>query len=228
MSEETNTEQVEQAADAQSEQSESTPSIDQLMGQLSQLTESVNKLEANNKALVNEKKAEAEKRKAAEESARLAQMEKDKEEGNFKALFEAQQAENKRLTDAMSERDKEKAQVNKFSFAEKQALSVSKQDANRTKMLASLIDAQLQEVDGEYRVTDSKGNLTVSTVEQLMQQLSETHSFLFDGNGSTGSGAVGGVIDTPAETTNKAATEAKKKGDVVGYLNAAMGKKVNK
>ena len=58
-------------------------------------------------------------------------------------------------------------------------------------MLAAQIQSRLSLVDGEIRVLDGTGNLTVSTIEELTSSIKAEYPFLVDGSQAAGGGAIG-------------------------------------
>ena len=64
-------------------------------------------------------------------------------------------------------------------------------DTARAKLLTEQIQSRLSLVDGEVRVLDANGNLTVSTINELTNSIKSEYPFLIDGSKSTGGGATG-------------------------------------
>ena len=60
----------------------------------------------------------------------------------------------------------------------------------RAKLLQREISQRLTLVDGELRVTDEAGQLTVSSLEDLTGSIVKNYPFLVDGNQAQGGGAV--------------------------------------
>ena len=71
------------------------------------------------------------------------------------------------------------------------AASLTK-DTARANLLSQQISSRLSLVDGEVRVLDTNGNLTVSSVEELTQSIKAEYPFLVDGSQAAGGGATGG------------------------------------
>ena len=73
-----------------------------------------------------------------------------------------------------------------------QVASELTKDVARAKLLTEQISSRLSLVDGEIRVLDVNGNLTVSTVQELTQSIKAEYPFLVDGSQAAGGGATGG------------------------------------
>lgn len=153
-----------------------------------QIEEQVAGLKAKNEELLNEKrKAQQEKEKidaeAKAERERIAQ-----ENGQFKELYESQKEEANQLRDTIEKMNQSVAQQKVQSEAQRLASSLTK-DVARAKLLEKEIGQRLQLVEGEVKVVDESGQLTVSTLDDLSATIKQSYPFLVDGSQAQGGGA---------------------------------------
>jgi len=153
-----------------------------------QIEEQVAGLKAKNEELL------AEKRKAQQEKERIdaeAKSERERvaqENGQFKDLYEAQKQEASQLRQTIEEMNKSVAQQKVQSEAQRLASSLTK-DVARAKLLEKEIGQRLQLVEGEVKVVDENGQLTVSTLDDLSATIKQSYPFLVDGSQAQGGGA---------------------------------------
>ena len=74
------------------------------------------------------------------------------------------------------------------SESSKLASSLTK-DVMKAKILEQQFSQRLQIVDGELRIVDDRGQLTVQTLNDLTQSVKESYPFLIDGSQATGGSA---------------------------------------
>ena len=74
------------------------------------------------------------------------------------------------------------------SESSKLASSLTK-DVMKAKILEQQFSQRLQIVDGELRVVDDRGQLTVQTLNDLTKSIKESYPFLTDGSLATGGSA---------------------------------------
>jgi membrane-associated HD superfamily phosphohydrolase len=137
--------------------------------------------------LAEKKKVQAE-REQAREMARMEAEEKAKAENNYKELFESRTEENNQLRQTI---DKMNADIQKQKISE-QAVKLAAQltkDTGRAQLLQKEFSQRLALVDGELRVTDPSGQLTVSSLEDLVNSVKTDYPFLVDGIQASGGGA---------------------------------------
>ena len=150
--------------------------------------------------LLGEKKSATQKANDLEESSRLAEEARQKEKGEFKALYEQSQASleaernsNKTWKEQLQLRDvKEKAG--------RIGNDLSKTDTKRAEVLADYA-AKFAKHDGE-QVTYEIGGIEVSA-DKLKEHLTKEYPFLVDGNGSSGGGATGARGGAASDKTAK-------------------------
>lgn len=153
-----------------------------------QIEEQVQGLKAKNEELL------AEKRRAQQEKEKIdaeAKAERERiaaENGQFKELYESQKEEANQLRSTIEQMNQAVAQQKVQSEAQRLASSLTK-DVARAKLLEKEIGQRLQLVDGEVKVVDESGQLTVSTLDDLSATIKQSYPFLVDGSQAQGGGA---------------------------------------
>jgi hypothetical protein len=147
-------------------------------------------LKAKVDELLDEKKAEAEKRRQAEEAAKLAKEEKAKKEGDYKSLYESYESKLSELQNQIKERDERaaKSEIERHAMA----LAADLAEGPNQKILSRFIADRLRYEDG-VKVTDKDGKLTISNLDQLKEEFRTSSDFaaLVIGSKATGGGASG-------------------------------------
>jgi len=145
-------------------------------------------LKAKNDELLAEKKAA---QRAKEEIDAKANAEKERlaqENGQYQELYESQKQEANVLRKKIEEMNAMAVRQQVTSEATKIAGTLTK-DVSKAKLLEEKISQRLTLLDGEIRVTDGSGQLTVSTLEDLVSTVRNDYPFLIDGTQATGGGA---------------------------------------
>lgn len=141
--------------------------------------------------LLTEKKTVQQKALEAEELARQETAEKLKKANDYEQLYNSSESERQKAADELATLKANLQQQQVASQASKVASQLTK-DTARAKLLSEQISSRLSLVDGEVRVLDANGNLTVSSVEELTQSIKAEYPFLVDGSQAAGGGATGG------------------------------------
>jgi len=141
--------------------------------------------------LLTEKKTVQQKAMEAEELARQETAEKLKKANDYEQLYNSSESERQKAADELATLKANLQQQQVASQATKVASQLTK-DTARAKLLSEQISSRLSLVDGEVRVLDANGNLTVSSVEELTQSIKAEYPFLVDGSQAAGGGATGG------------------------------------
>jgi len=141
--------------------------------------------------LLTEKKTVQQKALEAEELARQETAEKLKKANDYEQLYNSSESERQKAADELATLKANLQQQQVASQATKVASQLTK-DTARAKLLSEQISSRLSLVDGEVRVLDTNGNLTVSSVEELTQSIKAEYPFLVDGSQAAGGGATGG------------------------------------
>lgn len=154
----------------------------------SQLT----KVLAKNDELLTETKNAKEKKRLADEQILLEQNDAAKKKGDFEQLHKSAMDENAKLKDSILSRDKKDASNAVNSAAMK--LSITMADGDNAEMLSRFVADRLQFAEGEVKILDKDGQLTISTLDQLKEEFigDARYSSLLKGNQSSGGGANGG------------------------------------
>ena len=162
-------------------------------------------LMAKNEELLGEKKAEKRKRDEAEAAMREKERAKAEEDGNYQQLFKSQEGELERLK---AENAKLNADIDTGKVtARVEAIAAGlTSDTNRAQLLKNTLSQRLKVVDGEIKVTDESGQLTVSSIDDLTNTIKEKYSFLVDGGKSSGGGAT--TPDGSADPVKKTLTRS--------------------
>jgi len=183
-------------------------------------SEDVSGLKAKVQELLDEKKAESEKVRTAEEEARKAKEEKARKEGDFQSLAESYEQKIQTLEGKVQNLEQEKTDILKQGEqreVERQAtlMAAELSRGHNQELLASFIGQRLRVEDGEIKVTDEKGNLTISTVDQLKEEFRTNPKFgalviasEANGGGATNNQGTGGAGDKKlSEMTEKERVE---------------------
>lgn len=152
------------------------------------IAEEVAGLKAKNDELLAEKKAA---QRAKEELDAKANAEKERyaqENGQYQELYESQKQEASALRQKIEEMNQQVARQKVQSEATKIAATLTK-DVAKAKLLEEKLSQRLTLLDGEVRVTDDAGQLTVSSLDDLVANVRADFPFLIDGNQATGGGA---------------------------------------
>ena len=145
--------------------------------------------------LLSETKVAKEERREREQAAideAVAAKDKMQKSGDFEALFKSsEEAREKLVTEIASMKDGT-AKDKRTAAANKLSATIS--EGENVGLLASFVMKRLTYADGEIKVLDSKGELTVSTLDDLAKEFqgNETYASLLKGNKSSGGGAGGG------------------------------------
>jgi len=150
--------------------------------------------------LLGEKKSASQKARDLEESSRSAEEARQKEKGEFKALYEQTQAS---LDEERNSNKTWKEQIQLRDVKEKAGRignDLAKTDTKRAEVLSDYA-AKFAKHDGE-QVTYEIGGIEVSA-DKLKEHLTKEYPFLVDGNGSSGGGATGARGGAASDKTAK-------------------------
>lgn len=160
--------------------------------QFTALQAEIERLRKHNETLLAEKKAETEKRRAEQAEKDKQAEELARKKGDFEAL-EAQYKDKiagleKQLADQIAERNADLIKTQSVKIA-----SQLSSNAHNQEILQMLIEKRLTVDNGEVKVTDGNGNLTISSVDELVAEFKNSSKFdsLIDGTKASGTGATG-------------------------------------
>lgn len=148
-------------------------------------------------------------KKEAERIARETERKKAEAEGNYEQLYKSSEQER---TDLMTQLEQFKSSVaneRKNTAALKIASELA--EGHNIDLLAEQVSKRLKYVDGDLKVVDLAGNLTVTTLDDLKKEFSGSARFssLLKGNKASGGGAAGGASSGgAAQTINRADFDA--------------------
>lgn len=152
------------------------------------IAEEVQGLKAKNDELLAEKKAAQRAKEELDAKARTEKERYAQENGQYQELYESQKQEANVLRQKIEEMNQQVTRQKVQSEATKIAASLTK-DVAKAKLLEEKLSQRLTLMDGEIRVTDDSGQLTVSTLDDLVVNVKNDFPFLVDGNQATGGGA---------------------------------------
>ena len=151
--------------------------------------EDVTGLKRKNEELLAEKRASDERRRAAEEEARRKEEERLAAEGNFKQLYESSQTKTAEWEQRYSKLEQSIHQRDINLAATRIATAIA--DGDNADILKEFIAKRLKVAEGQVRVTDDSGNLTVSALADLQREFetSPRYASLVRGSQAGGGGA---------------------------------------
>ncbi len=183
------------------------PSIKDLQTQLAEATKSIEGLKSKNDELLGEtKKAKALKREA-EEHAKTEAEEKAKAKGDYEQLHKSAMAElEKERTkniDIVKRQSAKDIKINAMKIAGELA------DGANAELLSEFVSRRLSYSDGEVKVTDKDGALTISSFDELKTEFKGDvrYASLLKGNQSSGGGASGGNSSGAANNIKLTSTQ---------------------
>lgn len=160
--------------------------------QFQAVQDEIERLRKHNETLLAEKKAETEKRRAEQAEKDKQAEELARKKGDFETLEKQYQDKiaglEKQLADQVAERNTDLIK----SQSAKMAGQLSS-NANNQEILQMLIEKRLTVDNGAVKVTDGNGNLTISSVDELVAEFKNGGKFdsLIDGTRASGTGATG-------------------------------------
>jgi hypothetical protein len=176
-------------------------------------------LKAKNDELLAEKKAIQRAKEESDAKTRAEAEELAKKQNNFQQLYESQKEEADGLRSKIEEMNKLAVRQTVQSQASKFAVSLTK-DVNKAKLLEEKISQRLTILEGEVRVTDGNGQLTVSTIDDLVSSIKTEYPFLVDGIQATGGGATRaqGGAGAGIKEVSRVDFDAMKQGDRAKFI----------
>ena len=156
------------------------------------LQDEVEKLRKHSETLLAEKKAEQQKQREAQAEKDALAQEQARKKGDFDTLEKQYQDKIAKLEAEIVERDKQRDSDLVKSEALKLASSLSDNEHNQ-EILQMLIEKRLTAENGQIKVTDGTGNLTIASIADLKNEISTSGKFdsLITGTKASGVGATG-------------------------------------
>lgn len=170
-------------------------------------------LKKNRDDLLTEKKAAQEAKTLAEQSAENARIEGLQSKKDFEALSLSY----KEKLDAYDLRDKENAEKLTAQAVSAEALTMAKtiSDGDNADLLATFIEQRLRSDNGEIKVTDASGGLTISTKEDLLNEFKANQRYASlvtvtkaDGSGAHSATKTSGSASVKTDETPEAIRKA--------------------
>ena len=184
------------------------------------LEEKTGGLKSKLEELLGESKSAKQKARELEEQKRKDEEERLRQNQEFQTLYEREQEEKAKLKEQF---ETFQQQVQRTTIEKESRVLAAEltRDTKRGDLLAE--KAQSYAKYGEDgKVYYEMGGVKVDK-QKVLDHLREEYPFLVDGIGSSGGGATGGGRGVgDAETKNRAAEDAAKKGDLGGYLAASL------
>ena len=168
------------------------PTPEELQAQITALAAEKEALLNKNNELLGESKKAKEARRQAEAKASAEAKAKAEAEGNYEQLFKSSETERQALSQQLEELNGTIANKERNLAANHIASSLAENE--NIELLSEFIVKRLKYHEGEIKVTDSNGNLTVSSLDDLKKEFagSARYASLIKGNQSSGGGASGG------------------------------------
>lgn len=142
--------------------------------------------------LLTEKKEEKRKRDAAEAEQRRLQEESQRANGEYEQLYTSSQQALEQERTRLAELTANIERRDLTSAASKVSSSIA--DGENAEILAEFVQRRLKIVEGQVKVTDASGNLTIATLEDLAKEFQQAprYASLVRGTQANGGGAAGG------------------------------------
>jgi len=168
------------------------PTIEQLQAQLADQAKSIDGLTAKNQELLTETKTAKTQKREIEASAEAERTKVAVAKGDHEQLYKSSQEANKTLQSQLEEMQLGISTEKRNNAAMKIATELA--DGDNAGLLSEFISRRLKYTDDGLKVTDSTGQLTVSSVDDLATEFKNDvrYSALLKGNQSSGGGATGG------------------------------------
>ena len=156
------------------------------------LVAEVERLRKHTETLLGEKKAESDKRREAEAEAKRKDDEKALKDKDYEQLYKSSTEKNSEWETKYNELNGKIANEKKATAAMKIAADIA--DGSNAELLSTFISERLKYTDDGLKVTDSSGELTVSSLDDLKAEFKSNAKFasLIRGSQASGGGATGG------------------------------------
>lgn len=188
---------------------EGSPSVEDLQSQLNAISEERDKLKAHSETLLSEAKAAKNAKREAEAKAQAEAEAKAKEAGDHEQLYKSA---TEKLNATLSELEEVKGGIaNEKRNTAALKLATELADGANAELLSEFIARRLKYTEEGLKVTNSGGELTVSSLDDLKNEFKSDarYAALLKGNQSSGGGAAGGSNGgSAAKTLNRAEFEA--------------------
>lgn len=174
-------------------------SLETLQAQIADLQAQNEAMKNKNSELLGETKKAKELRRQAEQQAQKEADEKARKAGDYEQLYKSSTEEKQRLEQQLEEIKLGTAKEKQKNTAMRIAGELA--EGANAEILADYIAKRLKYTDDGIKVTDTNGDLTVSTLEQLKDEFSKSTRFasLLKGSQASGGSAPGGGKSTSGD-----------------------------
>lgn len=157
------------------------------------LKDDFNKLLAKKEEILQEKKNEADKRRAIEQQIEDERIEKAKKAGDYESLLKSAEEQQKQWQQKYNELDTKIRQKEARNMALKVAQDLNPLDGDAAEMIADYVERRLKYDDNGLIILDANGNPSVMGVDALKEEFKNSNKFkpLIVGSKATGGGAPG-------------------------------------
>ena len=185
------------------------------------LTDQFDAIKSKNDELLTETKSAKEAKRKAESDAIAEKDRMAKESGDFESLYKSSSEKLQSTQSSLSELQGRIEKEQKGNAAMKIAADLA--EGSNIDLLSTFVNNRIAFKDGELAVTDGKGNLTISSLDELKAEFKNDSKFasLLKGNQSSGGGATGGNNSgSAAKTKSRAEFMALIPADQMKYIKS--------
>jgi chromosome segregation ATPase len=156
------------------------------------LTDQFDAIKSKNDELLTETKTAKEAKRKAEADAITEKDRMAKESGDFESLYKSSSEKLQMTESTLSQLQGRIEKEQKGNAAMKIAADLA--EGSNIDLLSTFINTRLSFQEGNLKVTDGSGNLTISSLDDLKAEFKNDPKFasLLKGNQSSGGGATGG------------------------------------
>lgn len=175
--------------------------LEQKDEQLADLQNQFDAVKNKSNELLNEAKQAKNKAREASEEREKIKIDKAEKDGDFEQLLKSSEKERNTLQSQLSELMNKVSSEKINNSAMKLANDLA--DGSNAELLSEFISKRIKFVEGELKVLDSSGNLTVSSLENLKNEFSNSEKYksLLRGTKSSGGGASGSKASGASKET---------------------------
>jgi len=172
-----------------------------------ELTNQFNAIKNKNDELLTETKTAKEARRKVEADAVADKDRMAKESGDFESLYKSSSEKLLTTQHTLNELQGRIQSEQKGTAAMKIAADLA--EGSNIDLLSTFVNTRLKFQEGDLKVTDSDGNLTISSLDDLKNEFQNDSRFasLLKGNQSSGGGATGGNSNSGSAAKTKSRAE---------------------
>lgn len=172
-----------------------------------ELTNQFNAIKSKNDELLSETKTAKEARRKVEADAITEKDRMAKESGDFESLYKSSSEKLLATETTLNDLNGRIQSEQKRTAAMKIAAELA--EGSNIDLLSTFVNTRLKFQEGDLKVTDGDGNLTISSLEDLKKEFQNDSRFasLLKGNQSSGGGATGGNSNSGSAAKTKSRAE---------------------